>query len=150
MSSRASSRRSLRRDRRGVTAVEFAFVGGAFIMLMLGVIECGRYYITVQSVRLLTGEVARKAITQMNSGIVNGGGCGTLDGPTLVASVIGLTPLLTQANVTSSVSMSPSTCAASAGGVVSVSVSLSYPFNFIVGFLPSGNLTISDSTSLSF
>jgi len=154
MSSRASSRRSLRRDRRGVTAVEFAFVGGAFIMLMLGVIECGRYYITLQSVRLITGEAARKAITQLNSTIVGGSACSTgavtgSNGVTLVNSLLTLTPLLNSANWTTAPSITAS-CPAGAGGVGSVNVSLGYRFNFIVRFLPSGNLTISDSTRLSF
>ena len=117
MSSRASSRRSLRRDRRGVTAVEFAFVGGAFIMLMLGVIECGRYYITVQSVRLITGEAARKAITQLNSTIVGGSACSTgavtgSNGVTLVNSLLTLTPLLNSANWTTAPSITAS-CPAS-------------------------------------
>ena len=150
MSSRVSSRRSLRRDRRGVTALEFAFVGGAFIMLMLGVIECGRYYFTVQSVRLLTGEVARKAITQLNAGIVNGGGCGSVNGPVLIESLTSLTPLLNEPVAdwpTKSVAV---VCPSGAGGVGTVRVDLSYRFNFIVRFLPSGNLTISDSTRLSF
>jgi Flp pilus assembly protein TadG len=153
MWSRDSRRRSLWRDRRGATAVEFAFVGSIFIMLMFGVVEYGRYYISVQSVRLITGEAARRAITQLNATIVGGAACNAgavsgSNGTTLVNSLLTLTPLLNPANWNST--SITATCPTSAGAVGTVTVVLSYRFNFIVRFLPSGNLTISDRTTLSF
>jgi Flp pilus assembly protein TadG len=153
MSPRASDR-SLLRDRRGATALEFAFVGSAFVMLMLGVVELGRYYFTVQSVRLLAGEAARKAITQLNGTLVGGGACSTAavtgtNGVTLVNNLLSVTPLLRQANWTSDPVVT-ATCPGAAGTTGTVSVSLSYRFNFIVSFLPAGNLAITDSTRLNF
>ena len=154
MSSRASDR-ALLRDRRGATALEFAVVGSAFIMLMFGVVELGRYYFTVQSVRLLAGEAARRAITQINGPLVGGSACSTAavtgsNGVTLVNNLLTLTPLLRQANWASNPAITATCPGAGVGSVGSVNVSLNYRFNFIVRFLPAGNLNITDSTRLNF
>lgn len=55
-----SRRRAL--GRRGSLAVEFACVASAFLLLLLGSIEIGRYFFVSESVKQLVGELARAAI----------------------------------------------------------------------------------------
>jgi Flp pilus assembly protein TadG len=49
-------------DRRGGTVVEMALVANAFLLLLLGGVEIGRYFFLAEQVRYAVGEVARAAI----------------------------------------------------------------------------------------
>ncbi|MGG5817310.1 TadE/TadG family type IV pilus assembly protein [Falsiroseomonas sp. HW251] len=157
----------LRRDRRGATAVEFAFVGSAFVLLVFGTIELARYYFTAQSLRTLSAEAARTSLISIGQSLYsannNTAPCGNLansnvyfDNATQNA-LLGRVPILSAsrligldtANNNASVAWQNAarfTCTAPK----SVTVSLQYRFNFIVPFLPGGNLTLSDRATMAF
>jgi Flp pilus assembly protein TadG len=137
--------RALLADRRGATAVEFAVVGSIFIMLVLGVVELGRYFITLQSARSFTQEVARSALVLANRQLANGNtdNCSATltstnitppaSGGTLptITSIYAKTPFLQSgcAQPTISLACSPDR---------RITVTTSCPFTFVVPFLPSG------------
>lgn len=49
----------LRRDRRGVTAIEFAMVAGPFLMLLYGILGVGLYFFTVFTVENAVEQASR-------------------------------------------------------------------------------------------
>ncbi|WP_207536577.1 TadE family protein [Sabulicella rubraurantiaca] len=51
-----------RLGRRGVTALEFAFCGPIFIMMMVGAMDLARFWFTTQSLRNAVAEASRKAM----------------------------------------------------------------------------------------
>ena len=55
-------------DRRGTAAVEFAFVGPLFVMLMTGVVCFGSLFGINFSVQELTSEAARAAVSGLTDG----------------------------------------------------------------------------------
>jgi Flp pilus assembly protein TadG len=57
--SRLFGARSLRRDRRGVTAVEFALIATPMLIMTTGTIEFGRLLWTMQAVQAVAAEAAR-------------------------------------------------------------------------------------------
>lgn len=65
MSKSASARRGLLRCRKGIAAVEFAVVGGLFLVVMLGAIDLGRYWMTVQGVRNFISDAERYGVVYM-------------------------------------------------------------------------------------
>jgi Flp pilus assembly protein TadG len=50
------------KNRRGTTAVEMAFVLPLFLLLLLGLVECGRAYWTLNSMQLAIDEAGRFAM----------------------------------------------------------------------------------------
>ena len=54
-----NKRRAL--DRRGSLALETAFVASAFLLMLLGSFEIGRYFFVSESIKYLVGELARGA-----------------------------------------------------------------------------------------
>nr|WP_272872821.1 TadE/TadG family type IV pilus assembly protein [Neoroseomonas alkaliterrae] len=56
------------RSRRGVAAVEFAVVGGLFMVMLLAAVEVGRYYMTVQGLRNFIADAGRHGMVTMQSG----------------------------------------------------------------------------------
>lgn len=160
--------RRLSRDRRGATAVEFGFVALAFILLTMGTVELARYYFTLQSLRLLTGEVARAALVAVNQGLsvtsfnnttnsTQYTNCSGLSNSVAALSNSTQTALLQRVPILNPARLSTGNNAAWGNSATvtctsptKVSVSLSYRFNFIVPFLPSGNLVLNDQTTLAF
>ena len=51
-----------RRGREGVAAVEFALVGPILVLLLIGIVVYGGWFLMAQSVQALASEVARAAI----------------------------------------------------------------------------------------
>jgi Flp pilus assembly protein TadG len=125
------------RDRRGVTAVEFAVLGAIFITLLFGTVEVSRYVTTAQSLRGLTADAARAALISVN-GTLSGTACGsaTVSWETLLER----TPMLTLSGLTRSVDTD---CTAR-----TVTVTASYGFTPVITFLPV--TTITHAATLDF
>lgn len=134
-------------DCRGSVAVEFAFVGLIFFTLLLGAVDLARYQFMQQSLRSMAGEAARQAMIISSAGAVAGGPCATAVTAgqlrTAVTTPTNPTPMLAIASLT----LNP-VCTAS-GGVRTVTVTATYPFTFVVPFLPA--LTdLTTSAALSY
>lgn len=131
--------------RRGATSLEFALVGSLLLMLMLGASEAGRYMITLQSLRNATDEAARLVLLRgganLNSGISPCTGLnGTLSGTT--DRVAFLKAASVSANVTA--------CSTAANGMTTVFFSISYPFNFNVGYFGATNIQLVETGQIIF
>ena len=155
MLSQGSSPTALRRlleDRRGVTALEFGFVGLIFFTMLLGAVEIGRYQFTVQSLHEFSAAAARVALINANQ-VAAQQASGTTTASRMADSAIKAavitptnpTPLLTPASL-----MLTSSWVTNAGGVQTVTVTVSYPFRFVAPLLPGGVLTLTDRSALSF
>lgn len=64
----------LQRDNAGAAAIEFALIGPAFIVMMLGVLQVGLGLQSYNSMRSVSADVARYAMVQYQTGneITNG------------------------------------------------------------------------------
>jgi Flp pilus assembly protein TadG len=120
--------RSRGRGRRGTTTLEWALVGGPFFLFLLGAIELGRYQITAQSVRYITGEAARFALLDNSLGVENG----TEDCATPKTKLAKYAPMLKANQLTLCVLRSRS------GNITTVHVRSAYPFSFILPALVAG------------
>jgi Flp pilus assembly protein TadG len=140
----------LAHDRRGATAVEFAFVGAIFVFMLLGVVEFGRYYFTLQSVRSLASEAARDALISANSAIFGGGNCTAQTSTTLTpnTSTIARYPLIRTTNPPLDATWTR-TCG-SASAAARVTVRIRYDFSFIVPFLPASVAQMDETVFLDF
>ena len=65
--SRVSTKRALYPANAGTASMEFALVGTAFLLLLLGCMDLGRYFIVQHSVRTVAAEAARAAIVLAGS-----------------------------------------------------------------------------------
>lgn len=146
MSPSASSRlQRLRADRRGVAALEFGLIGAVFFTLMLGGIEVGRYFATQQALHNLMGEALRQwQVAIGNTSGVNpasiSGICSSLPTPSLST-----VPLLRVANV----SFTGRSCSMAAG-IITVTVTINYPYSFYGPLASIAPTTLSETSSLSF
>lgn len=123
----------LRRDNRGVAAVEFAVVGMMAISLMLTAIEVARYNIVAQSLRNLAAEAARSALVSVNRSL----GTGDCQPATVnQASLLQQVPVLRAGRLELQVE---STCP-ELNGTGLVTVRAIYDFTFVVGWLPSARI----------
>jgi Flp pilus assembly protein TadG len=124
---------ALRRDNRGVAAVEFAVVGMMAISLMLTAIEVARYNIVAQSLRHLAAEAARNALVSVNRSL----GTGDCQPATVnQASLLQQVPVLRAGRLELQVE---STCPEpNSTGLVTVRAT--YDFTFVVGWLPSARV----------
>ena len=135
MSRRACRNRlaALRRDHRGVAAVEFAVVGMMAISLMLTAIEVARYNVVAQSLRNLGAEAARSALVSVNRSL----GTGDCQPATVnQASLLQQVPVLRAGRLELQVE---STCP-EPNGTGLVTVRATYDFTFVVGWLPSARI----------
>jgi len=86
-SSRRRAARGLRRalrDRRGLAAVEFALVGLALMMLLLGSMDLARWFFATESLRTVAADTARAAlIAGLNGAPMTYDGNGVPPGVTL-------------------------------------------------------------------
>lgn len=111
--------------RRGASALEFALVGAMFFVTMLAMIDLGRYYMNIQSLRNFAADAQRY-------GIVNMFWEGTGERTASCSDV--LTAVNRGGPITGIVSTSPSPCVTrrqtSSGGVYTVTVIVSINVNF--------------------
>jgi Flp pilus assembly protein TadG len=120
-----------------VTSLEFGVVALLFLMVLIGCMDLGRYYVIEHSLRTITAEAARAAL-------VNPAISGTID-PTS-ASFAALTPFVDDANLTLNVYPSPSFII----GVSTITVIATYNFTAYSPIWSSLNGLISDSTELQY
>lgn len=124
---------ALRRDNRGVAAVEFAVVGMMAISLMLTAIEVARYNIVAQSLRNLAAEAARSALVSVNRSL----GTGNCQPATVnQASLLQQVPVLRAGRLQLQLE---STCP-EPNGTGLITVRATYDFTFVVGWLPSARI----------
>lgn len=62
MSADRNPMRRILRDRQGASALEFALIGAAFFIVMLAVIDLGRYFVFLHTARHATSEAGRAAM----------------------------------------------------------------------------------------
>src|SRR5580658_3919504 len=118
--SHASNRPPRQRRRRplgraGVTSLEFGVVALLFLMVVIGCMDLGRYYVIEHSLRTVVAEAAREA--WVNSSIN-----GTVDPTTYSFGAI--TPFVDNADLTLDVERSR----AALGGVKTITVTGTYTF----------------------
>lgn len=130
--------RHLLRSRRGATAIEFALVGSLLMTFLIGIIEVGRYMITREAVRNVTAEAVRLA-TLRGAANLNGGAapCQSLSGS--LGSAVRGGPMLRPADL----SVILSGCA-TAGGMTSVVVTVTYPFSHAVPLVAARSMLLQE------
>lgn len=125
--------------RRGTTSVEFALVGGLTALLLLGCLEMGRYLITREAVRTAAAEAVRMATLRGGQNLDAGSAaCNGLSGS--LAGVAARVPWLTAASLTATLSG----CATQAG-ITTVTVTVQYPFTFVITLFGTPNRPITES-----
>lgn len=127
--------RRLRLGRRGTTALEWAFILNAFLALLLGGLEVGRYFFVAESVRHLVGEVARAAIITPSA-----------DFTKLKDTFVARAPILQSRELTLNVNVVP----AKAPALTTVTVTANYNYDFKLAIISDLVNSISASTKLSF
>jgi Flp pilus assembly protein TadG len=136
MSRASNSRRLWRLGRAGVTSLEFALVALLFLMLLIGCMDLGRYYLIVQSLRTVTAEAARAA--QVNRFLI-----GPIDPTT--AGITAITPFIDNADLTLTVAQTGSV---GVPGINQVTVTAAYAFTPWVPLWNGLEGTINESTVL--
>ncbi len=133
--SRASSSRRAWLGRRGATSLEFAIISVAFLTLLVGSMDLGRYYLVEHSLRSVVSEAVRAALADS-----------TLSGCSAPWAKVGaITPLLDSNLITLCVTQNANTY-----GVITVTVNVSYTFSAISPMLASLNGTITEATAVSY
>lgn len=118
----------------GTAAVEFGLVGGIFFLLVLGVMDLGRYYLTLHSLHTVLGDATRTALVDPSFG-----GC-----PASVTEVAAGAPFLQPAALSLCVTRSVSS------GLNTITVTASYPFSFILPNWVGSSGTLTDTTTVSY
>lgn len=125
----------LRRDRSGAVALEFAVIAPSFLLMLLGTMEVSRYIFAQESLELLTGQVARAAVT---------GAITPACPATLPASIV-IPPTLAPGSLTVCVvQSSPS------GSNIEYQVTSSYNFIFVLPALSAAGGMMSAKTAPVF
>jgi Flp pilus assembly protein TadG len=139
----------------GAASVEFALVALPFTLILIAGADLGRYFITQHSLRTLTSEAARATLVCSRPGGVchpnPANTCPCQLTAALAQTVAATVPFLTAANIGWPSGL-PVETAPDVNGVVTINVTASYPFTFI---LPAwtglnANSPITESTSLQF
>jgi hypothetical protein len=112
--------------------------------LLLGIIEIGRYLFTLEALRTATAEAARR-VTILGSANMNADRepCTGLDGD--LTGVPMRAPFLNSGTL----SLRMSGCATS-GGITTVTVTVSHPYNFAVSFFGTGNSPLTETAQAIF
>jgi Flp pilus assembly protein TadG len=138
----SSSRRRLCADRRGTTTLEFGLVGGMLLMLMIGGIDLGRFYLTQHSLSTLLNEGVRATYVQ----------CFAKSSCTLstanATAAWGKVPFLSSAMT--GASLTASQAAGSTTGSYVITASASYPFKFYLAPWVPDNGTLTVSTTFNY
>lgn len=137
--------RRLAPGRRGATSLEFALTGALVMALTLGAADFCRYMITLSSLRMASAEAVRM-VTLAGGGNINAGlsPCTGLSGA--LAGAAARVRFLDAAQVAASLSG----CQTDAFGVTSVTVTLNYPFRFIVDAFGARDRALGESAQASF
>lgn len=147
---RAIGKRAVRRGmncRRGVASIEFALVGGTFLIMLLAAVDIGRYYMTVQGVRTFAADAERY-------GTVNMWWSGTGTHVATCAEV--LTATGRGGAVAGLVGGSAGNCVTrvqsvvSGTNVVTVSVGIDVTFNFVINVFGIASPRIRETSSVTF
>lgn len=141
--------RRLALDRAGASALEMALVLPAFLTMMIGVLEIGRYFFTLESLRSVTAEAARLSMidpTQKSSGVVMSGNSITscTASNSLSTAAAAKTPFIYPANLTLCISYT------NASDQITIRVSTQYPFTTLLPILSVMNTTLTDNTALVY
>src|SRR5271170_3447536 len=97
MSCKSSKPGWRRLGRAGVTTLEFGFVALLFLMVLIGCMDLGRYYLTEHSLRTMVAEAARaRLVTTLPA---------TINGPTL-ETFAAIAPFVNNTNLTLTVTPS--------------------------------------------
>ena len=114
------------RDRRGIASLEFALVGGLLLSLLLGGIDLARYMFTLECLRATAADAVRLATLQGSRNLNTGSAaCTSLSGA--LAGSSARVPFLRANLVTATLSG----CATQAR-ITTVTVTVQYPFSFVV------------------
>ncbi len=119
--------------------MEFAITASVFLGLLLGGIEFGRYFFTLESLRTATADSARATLVTYNAS----GTCPSAS--TVKTAVLPRTPLLSTSSLTLTVA-----CSKDSADRVTIAISSSYTFSSgfpVVSFL---NSTLTESASLVY
>jgi Flp pilus assembly protein TadG len=135
--SRKCNKLAWRLGRAGVTSLEFGVVALLFLMMLIGCMDLGRYYVIEHSLRTIVAEAARAAL--VNPSIKD-----PIDLTT--AGFAAITPFVNNANLTLSVTQ-PSSFP---GGVNQIIVTATYVFTAYSPIWSSLDGTISESTELQY
>lgn len=149
MSKSVSARRRTPLGRRGVAAIEFAVVGGIFLVVMLAAIDLGRYYMTIQGLRNFAADAQRY-------GIVNMASSGTGTQTATCSQVIAATGR--GGAVAGLLATSPNPCVtrvqtAGTGGAVfdvTVTVDIDVTFTFVINAFGIGSPRFRESTTVQY
>lgn len=128
--------------RSGVTSLEFAIVAATFMMLVIGCMDLGRYYILEHSLRTFTSEAARSALANSNLSATGG----TMSTQTSLASMTAIVPFLDPSLLTLTISQN----SASISSKTVVNVTASYQFTAISPIWSALNGTITDTTQITY
>lgn len=146
MSKSASARRCALRGRKGIAAVEFAVVGGIFLIVLLAAIDLGRYWMTIQGIRNFIADAERYGIVNMTN--MTGTQTATCD------QVINATGRggAVAAILRTSGPWCVRRVATSSGAVFSVrvDVEIDVTFNFVINVFGVASPRFRESTSLTF
>ena len=131
--------------RSGTTSLQFALVAVPFVFLLMAGMDLGRYFITQHSLRTLVSEAVRATLVSCY-GSASACNLPSASETTVAAKV----PFLTSGSITW-VTASQTAPNASTG-VRTISVSVSYPFTFILPVWTSlnANSPIAQSTSFQY
>jgi Flp pilus assembly protein TadG len=126
------------RSRHGAAALEFALVGALLFCFLIGILEVGRYMITLEAVRTVTAEAVRVA-TLRGSANLNDGGvpCQSLSGS--LAGAVDTGPILAPGSLT--IGLSGCT---TQGGMTSVTVTVTYPFTSAIPLIATSTRSLQD------
>jgi Flp pilus assembly protein TadG len=119
------------RSKQGVATLEFALVGVVLMSFLIGIMEVGRYMLTLEAVRTVTADAVRLAMLRGSASLNAGAGaCSNLSGSLTGANA--RTPLLRSADL----SVILSGCATNAG-MTTVRVTVTYPFTYAIPLVSS-------------
>jgi hypothetical protein len=142
MPSPASTRRL---GRRGTTSLEFALTGAIIMAFLVGAADFCRYMVTLSSVRVASAEAARM-VTLAGSANLNAGraACQGLSGT--LANTTTRVRFLSAASVRASMSG----CQTNLLGVTTVTITLTYPFSFLLNVFGAQQRDITEVSTALF
>jgi Flp pilus assembly protein TadG len=143
-----------RHSERGASLPEMAFAAVAFFTLLFGIVDFSRALYTYSFVAQLAREGARWWIVRGTTSCTNSGSA-LNDCNATVAEVQSYVQSLSEGATNApsiQVSPAPVSCpngaSASASPGCTVSVKVTYPFGFIMGFMPKATLSMSSTSTM--
>jgi Flp pilus assembly protein TadG len=127
----------------GATAVEFAVVALLLVIVLIGTMDLGRYYLIEHSLRALAAEAAR---AQVNPALYSNASVNISENGPINDSFVTMTPFINDSNLTVSVQ----TNNAGVIGPYQITATASYTFTAISPVWSSLNGTITETTMLQY